>query len=74
QLERGINKVFLSGGSAKLKNLDTFLSSNLGMEVLTWDPTAQLQVAPGINQERLKSCLPMLAVSIGLALSSPDKA
>ena len=73
QLERGIDKVFLSGGTSKLKNLDKFLSSNLGMEVITWDPTISLQIKPALNQERLKSCLPMLAVSIGLALSSPEK-
>lgn len=73
QLERGIGKVFLSGGSSKLKGLEKFLSSNLGMEVVMWDPTLNLQVNPALNQERLKSCLPMLTVSIGLALSSPDK-
>ena len=73
QLERGINKVFLSGGTAKLKDMDKFLSSNLGMEVVSWDPTVNLQLNPAFNQERLKSCLPMLAVSIGLALSSTEK-
>lgn len=74
QLERGIDRVFLSGGSCKLKKLTKFLSSSLGMEVVVWDPTVNLQVDPGLNQEKLKSCLPMLAVSIGLALSSPEGA
>ena len=73
QLERGIDKVFLSGGAAKLKNLDKFLSSNLGMEVVSWDPSVKLQVNPALNREKLKSCLPMLPVSIGLALSSLEK-
>jgi len=73
QLERGIDKVFLSGGTSKLKGLDKFLSSNLGMEVVGWDPTANLRVNPALNQERLKSCLPMLSVAMGLALSSPEK-
>ena len=73
QLERGINKVFLSGGSSKLKKLTKFLSSNLGMEVVLWDPTVNLEINPALNQERLKSCLPMLAVSIGIALSSPER-
>lgn len=73
QLERGIDKVFLSGGTSKLKNLSKFLSDNLGIEVVTWDPTAKLLINPALNQERLKSCHPMLAVSIGLALSSPEK-
>ena len=74
QLERGIDKVFLSGGTSKLEKLDKFLSSNLGMEVIRWDPAVNLQINPALNQERLKSCLPMLAVSIGLALSSPEGA
>lgn len=72
QLERGIDKVYLSGGSSKLKKLDTLLTSNLGLEIVRWDPTAQLESNPGLNQEKLQSCLPMLAVSIGLALSSPE--
>ena len=72
QLERGIDKIFLSGGSSKLKNMDKFLSSNLGMEVIRWDPTLKLQINPNLNQERLKSCLPMLAISIGLSLTSSE--
>ncbi len=71
QLERGIDKLFLSGGTAKLKKMSEFLSSNLGLRAVVWDPTAKLQIKPGLDQERLKSCLPMLTVSIGLALSSP---
>ncbi|MCQ9208021.1 MAG: type IV pilus assembly protein PilM [Omnitrophica bacterium] len=73
QLERGIDKVFLSGGTSKLKDLDKFLSSNLGMDIVSWDPVLKLQVNPALNQERLKSCLPMLSVGMGLALSSPEK-
>jgi len=71
QLERGIDKLFLSGGTAKLEKMSEFLSSNLGLQVLRWDPTAKLHINPALNQEKLKSCLPMLNVSIGLALSSP---
>lgn len=74
QLERGIDKVFLSGGTSKLKGLDKFLSGNLGMEVVSWNPALKLNVNPALDQERLKSCLPMLAVSIGLALSSAERA
>jgi type IV pilus assembly protein PilM len=73
QLERGIDKIFLSGGSAKLKKLDNFLSTNLGMNVILWDPTSKVDINPALNQERLKSCLPMLPVSIGLGLGSPEK-
>jgi len=72
QLEHGIDKVFLSGGISNLKELPQFLSSNLGMEVAKWDPTANLQINPTLNQEALKSSLPILAVSVGLALSSPE--
>jgi len=71
QLERGIDKLYLSGGATKLKSLDQFLSSNLGMEAITWDPTAKLQISPTLDQNKLKSCLSMLSVSIGLAISAP---
>lgn len=74
QLQHGIDKVFLSGGSSVSKDLDKFLSSNLGVEVAGWDPTANLQINPKLDQQKLQSCLPMLAVSIGLALSSVEKA
>lgn len=70
QLELGIDKLFLSGGTAKLKGLEQFLSSNLGMDVVTWDPTVKLEIKPSLDQQKLKSCLSMLTVSIGLALSS----
>jgi type IV pilus assembly protein PilM len=74
QLERGIDKVFLSGGTSRLKGLDKFLTSNLGVEVAAWDPVARVQIAAELNEEKLKSCFSMLAVSMGLALSSPEKA
>ena len=73
QLERGIDKVFLSGGTAKLNGLDGFLSNNLGLEVVRWDPAAKLELSPALDKEKLNSCLPMMAVSLGLALSSPER-
>ncbi len=73
QLERGIDRVFLSGGTAKLPGLEQFLSTNLGMEVISWDPTAKLQMNRVLNPEKLKSCAPMLPVSIGLALGSIER-
>jgi type IV pilus assembly protein PilM len=67
--KRAISKVVLSGGTARLKNLDRFLSEKLGLPVLVMDPLRNVQVdLPAGELERLKEFAPMLAVSAGLAL------
>jgi len=66
---RPISKVLLSGGSARLKNLDKFLSDKLGVPVERSDPFSQIRVNLGeADMEALRENAPALAVSVGLAL------
>jgi type IV pilus assembly protein PilM len=66
---RPISKVMLSGGSAKLKNLDRFLADKLGVAVVKADPFRNVIVHLKESElEMLHEDAPMLAVSLGLAL------
>lgn len=70
--KKPITKVILSGGSAKLKNLDRFLSDKLGVPVSVSDPFKTIQTSlKGIDLESLQDAAPMLAVGVGLALRRP---
>ncbi|MBA7660091.1 Cell division protein FtsA [subsurface metagenome] len=61
-----ITKVILSGGSARLKNLERFLSQRLGVPVEVADPLSQIKYDPAIF--KLKEILPSFSVAVGLAL------
>jgi len=68
QLGGVVQKIFLTGGTAKFKGIDKILNSILGMDVEVWDPTKILKVHEGIEKERLMGIGPLLSVSVGLAL------
>ncbi len=65
-----IDRVILAGGSAKMKNLDVHLSSELGVniekieELIKIDKGQQVQ-----DQELMLRTLPHIAIAIGAALS-----
>ncbi|HEA47524.1 MAG TPA: type IV pilus assembly protein PilM [bacterium] len=61
-----ITKVILSGGGARLKNLDRFLSQRLGAPVEIADPLSRIKYDP--STFKLKEILPSFSVSVGLAL------
>ncbi len=63
-----VQKIFLTGGTAKFKGIDKVLNSILGIEVEIWDPTRVLEINPDLSRERLNEVGPLLTVSIGLAL------
>ncbi len=61
-----ITKVILSGGSARLKNLEKFLSQRLRVPVEIADPLSQIKYDP--TTFKLEEILPSLSVVVGLAL------
>ncbi len=71
-LERTTNRILFSGGSARLKNLDKFLTEALGIPAEIWNSLDGLGVSSDINKERLTDAVPLLAVGIGLALREPN--
>ena len=68
QMGGSVQKIFLTGGTAKFKGIDKVLKSILGVDVEIWDPTRILQINPNLSKERLIEVGPLLTVSIGLAL------
>ncbi len=65
--DRSVTKIYLCGGSAALKSLDTFLSNELKMPVEIFNPLALLQNAPADLSDELRAQLPQLAIAVGLA-------
>ncbi len=68
QLGGSVQKIFLTGGTAKFKGIDKVLNSILGIDAEVWDPTKNLQINPSLSKARLMEIGPLLTVSIGLAL------
>lgn len=65
--DRTVAKVFLCGGSANLKGLDSYLSNELKIPVEIFNPLAMLNNAPVDLSEEQKALLPQMAVAVGLA-------
>ncbi len=62
-------RIFLSGGTAKIPHLDEFLSEQLGIPVEVADPIKNLKVkVTGVSDRYLHEISPMFSVSIGLAI------
>ncbi len=63
------DRVYLCGGTARMPNLDKFLSQELGVPVVVADPVKNVTVkTPGASPQYLEEISPMLSVSIGLAI------
>ena len=67
QGERGVEKVILSGGSAFLPHLPSYLSRVLNLKVFIGDPWARV-VYPTELKSSLQEIGPRFAVAIGLAM------
>lgn len=65
---KNIDRIILSGGSAKLVNLDNFLANGLGMSVVGGDPFAKITIPPKFDQEYIKKVSPAFSVAVGLAM------
>ena len=67
--ESRVGRVVLSGGTARLANLDRFLSLKLGVETVVGDPFVQCEVADRVlPPEQRKQVAPAMATAVGLAL------
>lgn len=64
-----IDKMVISGGCAKIKGLDRFLSNRLGLPVSVADPFRGLYYSDKVfDPAYLREMAPVAAVSVGLAL------
>jgi type IV pilus assembly protein PilM len=67
--KRPISKVMLSGGGARLKNIDKFFSDKLGLTTEIANPFKNIEIgSKHIEEEILRENAPMLMVGVGLAL------
>jgi type IV pilus assembly protein PilM len=67
--EEVIDRIVLSGGCAKIKGLDRFLSDRLGVPVEVANPFQKLQCSDKVfDPEYLREVAPFAAVGVGLAL------
>ncbi|MHB9038467.1 MAG: type IV pilus assembly protein PilM [Armatimonadota bacterium] len=62
-------RIFLSGGTAKMPKLDQFLSRELGIPCEVADPVKNLRVnVPAASPQYIKDISPLFSVCIGLAI------
>lgn len=67
--EGGISKIFLCGGTARLKGIDNFFANILGIPCFIDDPLRNIKVEPKrFDAARVREFAPDLAVTVGLAL------
>ena len=63
-----IDKVFITGGGAKLGNLVQYLALQLDMSAVIHDPLAKLKIPASFDKTYLAQVAPQLGTAIGLAL------
>lgn len=67
--ESRVGRVILSGGTARLANLDRFLSLELGVETVVGDPFVQCEISERVlPAAQRKQIAPAMATAVGLAL------
>jgi type IV pilus assembly protein PilM len=67
--EEAIDKMVISGGCARIKGLDRFLSDRLGLPVQTANPFQNIHCNEKVfDPEYLRDMAPVAAVGVGLAL------
>lgn len=67
-----LQRIYVSGGCAKVEGFLDLLQSRLGLPVEMLDPFRNIAVAKGIDLARLDEVSPSMAVAVGLALRSFD--
>ena len=73
--EEKIDRIFLTGGSSCLNNLEDYLTNGLGIKVETIDPIEGIKVEEnsGIDLTSLKAISGRLSLALGLALDRATK-
>lgn len=67
-LEKKIEKLYLTGGGSKVRILLKFLEKTPNFKINLWNPAQKFRISPSINAEDLKEYNSLLAVAIGLAI------
>jgi type IV pilus assembly protein PilM len=67
-----LQRIYVSGGCAKVEGFLDLLQGRLGLPVEMLDPFKNIAVAKGIDLAHLDDISPSMAVAVGLALRSFD--
>jgi type IV pilus assembly protein PilM len=71
-VEKGISKIYFSGGTVKLSGVDNYFAEGLGIPVEIWDPFKGVGWEDSSSLEQVRELGPFLSVGIGLALRMDD--
>ncbi len=63
-----VERLFLAGGMASLKNIVPYMASQLGLPVALADVAGAVQLGPNVDPEQARKLSPMLVTAVGLAL------
>jgi type IV pilus assembly protein PilM len=66
--KRPISKVILSGGGARLKNIEKFFADKLGVPTEIADPFRHVDIPKSFDPDLIRAAAPALMVAVGLAL------
>jgi type IV pilus assembly protein PilM len=66
--KRPISKVVLSGGGARLKNIEKFFADKLGVPTEIAEPFRRIDIPKGMDIDEVRSVAPALMVAVGLAM------
>ena len=65
-----IEKIFITGGSSKIKGLKELLNNELGIPIMELNPFYSLKIDKKIDSAYLEHIAPQSAIAVGLALRS----
>lgn len=63
-----IDKLLLSGGSSRMKNINTFLQEHLGVTVETVNPFKHINIPAEFDSNFITEITPLAAVAVGLGI------
>jgi len=68
QFSKGVELVYLSGGSSKIVGLSEYLTECLDIPIESWDPFSPIAIGDNISVKSLEEAKRELAVAVGLAI------
>lgn len=66
--DTAVEKIFITGGSSRLKNIEEFLSQALGVEIKKINYMNKISFEEGVDRNKFEENSDLLAIALGLAL------
>lgn len=68
QFGKGVERIYVSGGTSYLFNIVDFLKDNLGVDAAMWNPFEGIRISPSVTEREIQESPALFAVAVGLAL------